>query len=212
MKDLEHRVLLDFKIYSDEEMVERMTEPEFSSKALPVGLLAKPILTDDRAQFGAHKQSRLLYIRTSPTIKSEIRNATEDEEYENYHGRMSNRWLKEIKFLGMDYIKKFLEDARSISVLFKRLLDKNRVGAKKNKHCLNQSAGRAKDFIYADIQQVRLMKMAHIPGPMNFLARVLERPSTERAFLLIPVAHPKERERVPYLRRKILEDIRENYR
>jgi iodotyrosine deiodinase len=42
---------------------------------------------------------------------------------------------------------------------------------------------------------------------MNFLARILERPENERAFLLIPIGLPAPDCLVPSLKRKSLEQV-----
>jgi hypothetical protein len=42
---------------------------------------------------------------------------------------------------------------------------------------------------------------------MNFLSKILNRPSNERAFLLLPVGYPKFPTYVPDIKRKPLEDI-----
>ncbi len=223
MRDLDDHVLLDYKTYSAEdmsararefyqEMSERRTVREFSSKPLPEGLLDDLILTAGTAPSGAHKQPWSFCVVTSSSLKTKIRKAAEQEEYENYHGRMGDRWLKDLKNLGTDHVKEFLEDAPALIVVFKRLYEENGSETKKNNYYVNESVGIAVGLLLAAIQHVGLMAVTHTPSPMNFLARVLGRPSNERAFLLIPVGHPKEGVRVPDLKRKILEDIRDNYR
>jgi len=45
---------------------------------------------------------------------------------------------------------------------------------------------------------------------MAFLSRVLERPAHERPYLLIPVGYPAPDARVPDVKRKTLDQVREN--
>jgi nitroreductase len=223
MRDLQDHILLDYKTYSDQEMLsrakdfyqemsERRTVREFSSEPLPPGLLENLILTAGTAPSGAHKQPWTFCVVTAPEIKAKIRKAAEDEEYENYHGRMGDRWMNDLKHLGTDHIKEFLDEAPALIVVFKRLFEENETGEKNNNYYVNESVGIAVGLLLAAIQRVGLVAVTHTPSPMNFLARVLERPSNERAFLLIPVGHPKKGTKVPDLERKILEDIMENYR
>jgi len=46
---------------------------------------------------------------------------------------------------------------------------------------------------------------------MNFLEKILNRPSNERAFLLLPVGYPKLPTFVPDLNRKALDEVSEFY-
>lgn len=49
--------------------------------------------------------------------------------------------------------------------------------------------------------------LTHTPGPMNFLAEILDRPSNERPFLLIPMGFPAKKCQVPDLKRKGLDHV-----
>ena len=223
MRDLKNHIVLDHQNYSDAEMQERANAfyqemskrrsvREFSSKPLPEGLLDDLILTTGTAPSGANKQPWNFCVVTSQIVKAKIRRAAELEEYENYHGRMGDRWMRDLKHLGTDHVKEFLDEAPALIVVFKRLYEKTNDGTKNNNYYVNESVGIAVGLLLAAIQHVGLVAVTHTPSPMNFLARVLGRPSNERAFLLIPVGHPKEGVKIPDLKRKILEDIRDNYR
>jgi len=52
-----------------------------------------------------------------------------------------------------------------------------------------------------------LVAVTHTPSPMNFLSQILNRPSHEKPFLLVPVGYPKEETYVPDIHRKSLNDI-----
>ena len=52
-----------------------------------------------------------------------------------------------------------------------------------------------------------LVTLTHTPSPMGFLGAILERPSNERAFLVMPVGYPAPNATVPDLSRKPLSDI-----
>ncbi|MCL4158361.1 UNVERIFIED_CONTAM: hypothetical protein GTU68_063225 [Idotea baltica] len=195
-----------------QEMNGRRTVREFSSEPIPEEVLDYIIRTAGTAPSGAHKQPWSYCVVTSPEIKTKVRKAAEEEEIENYNGRMGDRWLKDLEKFGTDSVKEFLEEAPALIVVFKRLYEENEVGSKENNYYVNESVGISVGLLLAAIQHVGLVSVTHTPSPMNFLARVLGRPKNERAFLLIPVGHPKKGVRVPDLKRKILEDIRDNYR
>lgn len=52
-----------------------------------------------------------------------------------------------------------------------------------------------------------LLTLTHTPNPMGFLRDVLDRPSNERAMLVMPVGYPAPDARVPDLGRKPIEEI-----
>ncbi len=65
-------------------------------------------------------------------------------------------------------------------------------------------------FILA-LYKAGLVALTHIPIPMNFLQKILNRPSNERAFLLPPVGYPKFPTYVPDIQRRDLDQIAEYY-
>ncbi len=124
---------------------------------------------------------------------------------------MGNRWLNDLKELGTDQVKEFLEEAPALIVVFKRVYEIDQNGGKHNNYYVNESVGISVGMLLAAIHNAGLVAVTHTPSPMNFLARVLKRPDNERAFLLIPVGYPKKDAVVPDIKRKDLEEIRVNY-
>ena len=80
-------------------------------------------MTASSAPSGAHKQPWTFCAVSDPAIKKEIRIAAEKEEYTNYHGRMSEEWLKDLAPFGTDWHKPFLEIAPWLIVVFKKPYD-----------------------------------------------------------------------------------------
>ena len=72
---------------------------------------------------------------------------------------------------------------------------------------VNESVGIATGFLLAALHQAGLVALTHTPSPMNFLAKVLNRPENERAFLLIPVGLPPSNPKVPDIDRKPLDRL-----
>ena len=178
----------------------------FSDKAVPREVIENLIKAGSTAPSGAHQQPWTFCAVASADIKSQIREAAEKEEYENYHGRMSDRWLKDLKPFGTDHIKPFLEIAPWIIVVMKRsyeLVD----GEKKNNYYATESVGLATGFLLAAIHNAGLVALTHTPSPMNFLTKVLNRPANEKPFLLIPVGYAASDAEVPTLKRKSLEEM-----
>ena len=49
--------------------------------------------------------------------------------------------------------------------------------------------------------------MTHTPSPMGFLEKLLNRPSNEKANLLIPVGFPSKDAEVPDLKKKLFKNV-----
>ncbi|MEO0333206.1 MAG: nitroreductase family protein, partial [Bacteroidota bacterium] len=143
---------------------------------------------------------------SSPEVKAKIRQAAEEEEYVNYHGRMSDTWLDDLKAFGTDEHKPFLEIAPWLIVVCKRAYEEEE-GEKKNNYYVTESVGIATGFLLTAIHQAGLVALTHTPSPMNFLTKVLSRPANERPFLLIPVGYPADDAEVPDIQRKPPEDV-----
>ncbi len=183
----------------------------FSDRPVAPQVIASIVRTASTAPSGAHKQPWMFCLVNSPEVKRQIREAAEQEEYENYHGRMSEEWLADLEVFNTDWHKPFLEIAPWLIVVFKKAFDYAPDGARSKNYYVNESVGIATGFLLAAIHQAGLVALTHTPSPMNFLQKVLERPDNERPFLLIPVGYPAEDAQVPQLSRKPLEDIAQYY-
>jgi iodotyrosine deiodinase len=188
-------------------MDERRTVREFSNKAILKEVIDNIILAASTAPSGAHKQPWTFCVVSDASIKSQIRSAAEKEEYENYHGRMSEEWLEDLKPFQTDWKKEFLETAPYLIIVFKKAYDISANGEKKNNYYVSESVGIACGFLLATIHHAGLVALTHTPSPMNFLSKILKRPENERPFLLIPVGYPSDGMYVPKLKRKELNEI-----
>ena len=104
-------------------MNQRRTLREFSNRPVPLAVIENIIMTASTAPSGAHKQPWTFAIVADPTIKAKIREAAEQEEYENYHGRMSDEWLDDLLPFATDWHKPFLELAPYLIVVFRKAYD-----------------------------------------------------------------------------------------
>jgi len=178
----------------------------FSDQTVDRKVIENIILTASTAPSGAHKQPWTFCVIADPGIKKAIREAAEAEEYENYHGRMTPEWIEDLLPFGTDWQKPFLEIAPYLIVVFKKIYDQVGDQQRKN-YYVNESIGIATGFLLAAIHQAGLVALTHTPSPMNFLQKILQRPSNERAFMLIPVGFPADNAEVPDLKRKELSEI-----
>tara|TARA_R110001592_G_scaffold138519_3_gene357873 strand:- start:257 stop:916 length:660 start_codon:yes stop_codon:yes gene_type:complete len=184
----------------------RRTVREFSSEPIDIKVIENIIKAASTAPSGAHKQPWTFCVVANPEMKKKIREAAEKEEYENYHGRMSERWLKDLETFATDWHKPFLETAPYLIIVCKRayeIVD----GEKINNYYVNESVGLATGMLLTAIHNTGLIALTHTPSPMNFLTKLLNRPENERPFLLIPVGYPSKDAQVPDIERKTLKEV-----
>jgi len=184
----------------------RRTVREFADKPVPKSVIENLIMAASTAPSGAHKQPWTFCAVSNPELKKQIREAAEKEEYINYNGRMSGRWLEDLAYLGTDWHKPFLEIAPWLIIVFKRVYEKSGI-EKRTNYYVNESVGLACGLLLTAIHQAGLVALTHTPSPMNFLTEILQRPENERPFLLIPVGFPAENVTVPNLRRKEIKEV-----
>jgi len=188
----------------------RRTVRDISNQPVPLEVIEDIVLSAGTAPSGAHKQPWTFCVISDPKIKSEIRKAAEKEEYESYNGRMSERWVNDLKPMATNWDKPFLEKAPYLIIVFKKAYDKID-GEKANNYYVNESVGIACGFLISAIHHAGLVTVTHTPSPMNFLSKILDRPENERPFLLLPVGYAEKEAYVPKLSRKGLDDIMKIY-
>ena len=179
----------------------------FSDKPIPKKVIENIVMTASSAPSGAHKQPWTFCVVSDPKVKAKIREAAEKEEYISYNGRMSDEWLEDLKPFGTDWKKPFLETAPYLIIIFKKAYDLDDNGEKSKNYYVNESVGIAAGFLISAIHHAGLVTLTHTPSPMNFLQKLLERPSNERPYLLLPVGYPTDDAVVPVLERKPLEEV-----
>lgn len=191
-------------------MDQRRTVRHFSDRDVPDDVIETIVMTASTAPSGAHKQPWQFCIVRDKNFKKRIREAAEKEEQQSYHVRMPQEWKDDLEVLGTDWEKPFLEIAPVLIVVFKRsyeIIDEQ----KKNNYYVTESVGLASGFLLAAIHNAGLVALTHTPSPMNFLSQILERPSNEKPFLLIPVGYPADDCMVPKLTRKPENEVLTHY-
>lgn len=188
-------------------MNRRRSIRQFSSQPVGRQVIEEIIKTASTAPSGAHKQPWTFCAVSDPEIKAKIREAAEKEEFENYHGRMSDEWLKDLEKFDTNWVKEFLTEAPWLIVIFRKAYDQDEKGNKSKNYYVQESVGIAAGFLIAAIHQAGLCTLTHTPSPMAFLQDILGRPDNEKPFLLLPVGFPHPECMVPDLHRKSLEEI-----
>lgn len=222
MSDSKNFIPLNPTIYSNEEMLERSKAyfeqmdsrrsiREYSGQTFPIEIIENIIKTASSAPSGAHKQPWTFCVVSNAEIKSEIRKAAEEEEYENYTRRMSDSWLEDLKQFDTDHIKPFIEVAPYLIIVMKQTYELGKENEKLQNYYVNESVGIAVGFLISAIHNAGLFALTHTPSPMRFLKKILNRPENETPYLLIPVGLPPENVSVPYLKRKDITEVMQQY-
>ena len=76
---------------------QRRTVRDFADTPVPIEVIRNIIKAASTAPSGAHKQPWTFCVVSNPEIKKQIRIEAEKEEYESYHGRMSEEWLQDLR-------------------------------------------------------------------------------------------------------------------
>lgn len=189
-----------------ENLKRRRTVRDFSGEDVPFEIIEKAILSAGTAPSGANMQPWRFVVVEDAETKRRIRRAAEREEYESYHGRMSEKWLKRLAVLGTDERKPFLEIAPYLIVVF-RINSIEEDGEIEPTYYSQESVGIAVGMLLAALHNAGLATMTHTPSPMKFLREILGRPKNEIPFVLIPVGYPAAGAEVPDIERKPLEEI-----
>lgn len=186
----------------------RRTVRDYSDRDVPLELVEKAIATAGTAPSGANMQPWRFVVVRERQVKRRIREAAEKEEYESYHTRMSEKWLRRLAPLGTDEHKPFLEIAPYLIVVF-RINSITENGETEPTYYSQESVGIAVGILLAALHNAGLATLTHTPSPMKFLQEILGRPKNEIPFVLIPVGYPAEEATVPDIERKPLDEIME---
>lgn len=179
----------------------------FSEKTFPAEVIENLVMAASTAPSGANKQPWTFCVVSSSELKKQIRIAAEEEERISYESRMSEEWKEDLKPFATDWQKPFLEIAPYLIIVFKRAYEFEIGGKKHQNYYVNESVGLACGFLLTAIHKLGLVALTHTPSPMDFLTKILDRPSNERPFLLIPVGYPADDATVPEIQRKNKEDV-----
>ena len=186
---------------------ERRSCRDFSDETVSKEIINNIIRTASTAPSGAHKQPWTFCAISNPELKLKIRGAAEKEEYESYNNRMPQEWLDDLAPLGTDWRKEFIEIAPWIIIVFKQNYGLDENGNKKKHYYVSESVGLAGGFLLSAIHEAGLVALTHTPSPMDFLTKLLDRPTNEKPILLIPIGYPAKDCMVPDIKRKPLKEV-----
>jgi nitroreductase len=189
-------------------MARRRTVRDFSADPVPGELIDAAIRTAASAPSGANLQPWKFVVIREAALRRQIRLAAEHQERDSYERRMPAEWREALEPLGTDWHKPFLEVAPLLIVVFKQDYGIAADGRRIKHYYVNESVGIACGFLLAALHQAGLATLTHTPSPMGFLSTLLDRPPTEKPYLLIPVGYPAPDAQVPDITRKALSEVR----
>jgi nitroreductase len=180
---------------------------DFSNKPVPRKIIENIIKTAGTAPSGANKQPWTFVVITDPELKNKIRIAAEAEEKEFYEHKITDEWRIDLAPLGTDWKKAYLEIAPVLIVVFRQDYSFDRNHNKQKHYYVMESVGIAVGILITAIHNAGLVTLTHTPSPMKFLREILNRPTNEKPFVLMPVGYPAENITVPDIKRKPLSEI-----
>lgn len=190
-----------------EEIDRRRTVREFSDRPVPLDVIETALKAANTAPSGANLQPWHFVVVSDPQVKAKIRAAAEAEEREFYEHRASEEWLAALEPLGTDEHKPFLETAPYLIAVFLQKFGELPDGRKVKHYYPTESTGLATGMLITALHMAGLATLTHTPSPMRFLNEILDRPKSERPFLLLVVGYPADNAEVPDISRKALEDF-----
>jgi nitroreductase len=188
------------------EVSRRRTVREFSDRPVPRDIIETALQAAGTAPSGANLQPWHFVVVSGAQTKSAIRVAAEAEEKEFYEHRASPEWLAALEPLGTDTNKPFLETAPYLIAVFLQKYGLLPDGRKVKHYYPVESTGLATGILITALHHAGLACLTHTPSPMKFLNEILERPVSERPFLLLVTGYPASDATVPDIRRKPLAD------
>lgn len=218
MKTSQQKPLDTYQRYPVDEMIQRAesfrkelqrrrTIRHFSNQPVPRKIIEDSILAAGTAPNGANLQPWHFVAVSDPEIKKQIRIQAEKEEWDFYHKRAPQDWLKALEPFSVDEHKPFLEIAPYLIAIFAKKSSNDPSGSKVKNYYVNESVGIATGILITALHHAGLVSLTHTPSPMGFLNKILNRPENEKPFLLLVTGFPSEKAEVPQTIRKSLDEI-----
>ncbi|MEM0952980.1 MAG: nitroreductase family protein [Pseudomonadota bacterium] len=169
----------------------------FSDAPVDRAVIETCIRAAGTAPSGANHQPWHFACVSDADTKRAIREAAEAEERAFYGGKASDEWLDDLKSLGTDADKPFLETAPWLIGIFAERYGVDEQGNKRKNYYTAESVGIATGFLINALHEAGLATLTHTPNPMKFLNRILKRPENERPYILLVVGYAADDAMIP---------------
>jgi iodotyrosine deiodinase len=167
------------------EMQGRRSVRDFSEREVPKQIIEECLITAGSAPSGANKQPWHFVVVSDLAIKRKIKEEAEKNEKEFYYGKASVEWLNAIAPLNTTEKKPFLELAPYLILIFAEKYKILPGNVKEHYYYVSESVGIATGILVTALHKAGLATLTYTPSPMNFLNKLLNRPESEKAYLLL---------------------------
>jgi iodotyrosine deiodinase len=168
-----------------------------SERPVDKEIIENCILTAGTAPSGANHQPWHFAAINSNSVKQKIREQAEAHERGFYEGRAGQQWLNDLKPLGTDASKPYLEIAPWLIAVFSQKFGETESRERRPNYYVHESVGIAVGILITSLHNAGLATLTHTPKPMNFLTDMCQRPENERAYMLIVAGYPSAQATVP---------------
>lgn len=189
-----------------DDLERRRTIRDFAPDPIPDAVLDNCLRAANSAPSGANMRPWHFSVVRNTEIRHRIRLAAEEEEREFYEQRAPQAWLDALSPIGTDADKPFLDVAPVLIAMFYQPYQYDADGNKVKTYYARESAGIAAGMLLTALHRVGLGTLTHTPAPMAFLADILDRPDTDRPYLLVVTGYPTTDAMVPDIRRAPLNE------
>ena len=170
---------------------------DFKKTKINKEIIENAIRSAGRAPSGANHQPWHFTAISNPDVKKQIRRAAEIEEEKFYSGGASNEWIKALEPIGTNANKPHLEIAPWLIIIFAERYGTFDDGSTYKNYYVPESVGIATGFLITALHLSGLSCLTHTPNPMGFLSKVCNRPSSNKASLILAVGYPANNAKIP---------------
>lgn len=188
------------------DLARRRTVRQFSDRPVPREIIEDCVRAAGTAPSGANMQPWHFVIVSDPAVKRRIREAAEAEE-RKFYATAPREWLEALAVLGTDEHKPYLDTAPYLIVIFARRYGTGPDGRRVQHYYVQESVGIATGMLITAVHHAGLVSLTHTPSPMGFLNKILGRPASEKAMLILVVGYPAADAEVPVIGKKSLAEI-----
>jgi len=189
------------------QMKSRRTVRDFSTRPVAREIIEDAVMTAAGAPSGANQQPWTFVCISDAVVKAKIRAAAEREERTFYEGRAGHEWLAALEHLGTGWQKPFLETAPWLIVCFGQRYAIAADGTHIKHYYVPESVGIAMGFLIVALHNAGLATLTHTPSPMGFLNKICNRPTHEKAYVLLVAGYPADECKVPEIEKKSLSEV-----
>ena len=191
-----------------ETMKTRRTIREFTDQLVDREIIYNAIRSAGCAPSGANAQPWFFGAIFDPEIKRKIRLAAEEVETRFYQKRAGENWLSDIKHLGTDALKPYLEKSACLIPVFSRskIKERNRSLETRAYYQL-ESTCLATGILLTSLHKSGLATLTYTPKPMRFLNEILGLDKSYKPVMIVVVGYPKKPVLVPNIKRRHLDEI-----